>query len=153
MKTKNKTDSPKKFGSAWSRFLQSFRDAPSMPEQFGSEYNRLLQIFKDTDPYSIAEKECLKDIIYLLVERPEILYTSWVDTPTYLKEHYPLVFAFHLANQMNKLADSIATQPTVAMNADTKFRKVLFDISELKGRARMVCSNFMAVPSLNREIL
>jgi len=146
---KTKTDSPKKFGSAWSRLLQSF-SAPGMPEEFGSEYNRLLQIFKDTNPYSTEEKECLKDIICLLVEKPGILHTSWVDTPTYLKEHYPLVLAFHLANQMNKLAETLSTSTQSSMA--TNIKNVIFDISDLKGEARVVCSNFMAIPGLNREI-
>lgn len=109
------------------------------PTEFGSPYNRLLLALKACPSYSQEERTILAQIFFFLVESPEKMYTSWVDTPGYLKDYGPLKDQFILANRLNR-----QTQSDIAryLAAATQSKSTASNMaSKLSGSARMVFYN------------
>lgn len=113
------------------------------PTEFGSSYNKLLSALKSTSSYSEEERSILAKIFFFLMESPEKLYLSWVDTPGYLKDYGPLRDQFILANRLNR-----RTQSDIVMYLSAAPQPKSTAASKLEGPARMVCYNFMALPGL-----
>lgn len=119
------------------------------PTEFGSPYNRALMSLKSAPMYSEEERSILANILSILLESPEKMYTSWVDTPTHLKDYGPLRDQFILANRMNKMIPAeMRTQSDLAMHLAGAEGKIRFDLAELKGESRIVCYNCMALPGI-----
>lgn len=117
----------------------------------GSAFNNLLAALKEATTGSEEETTILEEMSEFLLSNPEIIHTSWVDIPSYLKEYIPLIIAFALvlnfidSQNQSEIALSIASKTlqsaglTELKNESTK---------ALHGRDRLVCANFMAIPGI-----